>query len=325
MARAVKRCLPAASVSMLIRDYTAELVEADRNVDEAVRCTDSAGRPLPFGSMVSELRKRRFDVAIHTHPRPAAALMTWLAGIPVRVGTGYRWYSFLFNRRVYEHRSNSARHELEYNLRLLDAVGCPDGGPDFAPAIDLPEAALVKARRTVDALEFRPGEKLVIVHPGSGGSGRDWPTAKFAALAGILAGTPGVRVIVTGGPAEKEIVGTVAAGAGGRAGTIVGGLSVIEFAAVAHLGSLLIANSTGPIHLASAVGTPVLGFYSQLTALNATRWGPYTTRKTIFTPEGKPADCGDCRGKGDFCACMDSIGVENVASAALVMLGGPPS
>ena len=72
--------------------------------------------------LVAEVRTRNFDLVFHTHPSLRLALMTWLAGIPVRVGTGYRWYSFLFNRKVWEHRSDARFHELEYNLHLLNVV-----------------------------------------------------------------------------------------------------------------------------------------------------------------------------------------------------------
>src|SRR5512143_1441155 len=123
MAHVLKKQYPSSHVAMLIREYTAELVRLHTSVD-ALICDDAAGRPLALRHLVTELRKGKFDVVFHTHPRFRLALATWLAGIPLRVGTGYRWYAFLFNRRVYEHRKDAHRHELEYNLNLLREVGC---------------------------------------------------------------------------------------------------------------------------------------------------------------------------------------------------------
>src|SRR3972149_8448393 len=119
MARALKLRRPDAHVAVLIRSYTAELARADRNVDEIIAL--DGGRPSWTGT-IARLREAQFDVVFHTHPMARLAFIALLAGIPVRVGTGFRWYSFLFNRRVYEHRKDAARHELEYNLNLLGAV-----------------------------------------------------------------------------------------------------------------------------------------------------------------------------------------------------------
>ena len=81
--------------------------------------------------------------------------------------------------------------------------------------------------------------------------------------------------------------------------------------------AVFVANSTGPIHIAAAVGTPVVGLYPQLTALSTRRWGPYTERKTVFSPVDKPEDCRVCLfEKGEPCACMASIGVDAVFDAA---------
>ena len=74
--------------------------------------------------MLAEIRRAQFDAVVVAFPRFRIALLLWLAGIPVRVGTGYRWYSFLFNRKIFEHRKTVEKHEAEYNLSLLKGLGC---------------------------------------------------------------------------------------------------------------------------------------------------------------------------------------------------------
>lgn len=323
MAQALRRLYPEARIAMLIRRYTAELVEDHPCVDHFL-LYDDGERQIPFFRLVGELRAAKFDLVFHTHPRSRVALMTFLAGIPVRVGTGYRWYSFLFNRKVYEHRKDARRHELEYNLNLLGAVGASIDPASVPPSVRITPEATSHVRSMLASLGVPPEARLVILHPGSGASARDWPAANFGLLASKIKELPSVRVLITGGKGEDGLVRAVRDAAGGGTVEIVDRLNLHQFAALIHIASLFVANSTGPLHIAAAVGTPVVGFYPQVTPLSASRWGPYTAKKTIFTPAGKPADCAEClAGPKRSCACMETIGVDAVADAVVALLGHP--
>ena len=74
---------------------------------------------LKLGNQLGNLN---FDVVMLFYPRPELAFALWLAKIPLRIGTGFRWYSFLLNKRIYEHRKDCRKHEAEYNLSLLDLL-----------------------------------------------------------------------------------------------------------------------------------------------------------------------------------------------------------
>ncbi len=317
MAQALRRFFPSATIAMLVRRYTAEIVEDNRCVDQTVPFDDDRG-PIPLFRLSRILRSQRFDVVFHTHPQFRLALLTRFAGIPVRVGTGYRWYSFLFNRRVYEHRKDARYHELEYNLHLLEAIGCRTDPSELVPAIAVRPEARDRVRGLLSDSGIFPGDILVVLHPGSGGSARDWPARNFGELARLLSGLPRVKVLFVGGPSDEAAVSQAASVLeSGSTASWVDRLSIREYAALAEAASLFISNSTGPIHIAAAVGTPVIGFYSQITSLSARRWGPYTSKKTIFSPEGKAADCTGClASKRSGCECMESITPERVYQSA---------
>jgi heptosyltransferase-2 len=250
--------------------------------------------------------------------------MTWIARIPLRVGTGYRWYSFLFNKKMYEHRKTAQRHELEYNLNLLSVINCPADFNDVVPALNVEPSALETVRAFLHRSGIEKEHRIVILHPGSGGSARDWKPENFGALGKRLAKLPNVKVVITGGAGEDEIVNKVQEIVGSAALTILNELRLIEYAALAKLSSLFISNSTGTIHIAAAVGTPVIGLYPQIVPLSAPRWGPYTENKMIFSPKNKPLDCTVClREKGSVCNCMDSISVDEVYEAAVSFLTLP--
>ncbi len=319
MAQALKRNLPGVIIGMLIQRYTSELVELNPSVDHILYYDDGT-KPLSFFALVRFLRVQHYNVVFHTHPRFRLALTTAIARIPIRVGTGYRWYSFLFNRKVFEHRKVAERHELEYNLHLLGAIGCAAGDEDRIPRLEIPAQDVEKVRRYLKGAGINEGSKIVIIHPGSGRSARDWPAGNFGSLARRLSALKSVRVIVTGGKGEEQLVDEVQSRGGAGVVSIVDKFSLREFGALAQLSSLFIANSTGPLHLAATVGAPVIGLYPQVTALSAARWGPYTPNKTIFSPVGKPSNCVKClRGTGE-CECMSSISVEDVYRASVSYL-----
>ena len=311
---ALKSNFPEAHVAMMVRSYTDGLVEGIADVF----LYDRAGKTKPFFLMLSELRRARFDTVVIAYPRFRIALLLWIAGIPVRVGTGYRWYSFFFNKRVYEHRKTVEKHEAEYNLSLLKVLGCEIPSK--------PEVHLVISEQNKKAaddvrkmLGISDANRLALLHPGSGGSARDWNPKRFAQLASELV-KRGFCVVITGGREEGELVHSVAQNAGEGVIPFVSNLSLKEFAALIQTAQLFVANSTGPLHIAAAVGTSVVGFYPPVRVMSPKRWGPLTDKKVIFVPD--PMRCPRC--KGGECQgneCMEQIEVEQVVKAIERLVG----
>ena len=316
---------PQAVLFMLLRHYTGEIVEGNNSVDHLL-WYDEAGKEIPFPDMLAKIRRERFDAVVVVHPTFRLSLLMWLARIPLRIGTGYRYYSFLFNRRVFEHRKDAKRHELEYNLQLLRPLGFDPPAslehPEFG--IEVQPKDLTSLGLALKHAGVRRSHNLVVVHPCSGGSAREWPLGNFGALGGLLADKRRMSVVVTGSRGEESAAQGVVRGTGGKAISLCGVLSLKELAALIQSARLFISNSTGPLHLAVAVGTPVLAFYSQITPMSARRWGPYTGRRRVLVPD-RPAECRECTGRrGEPCPCMESITVQQAYAAASDLLA-PPS
>ena len=307
---ALKSSFPTARVAMLVRSYTSGLAEGIADIFLYDR--DREGTIKHFFEMLSEIRRAQFDAAIVAYPRFRIALLLWLAGIPVRVGTGYRWYSFFFNRRVYEHRKTVEKHESEYNLSLAKAIGCKIPDQPVARLV-ITEHEKQAAQAVRKKLELISADRLVLLHPGSGGSARDWKPEHFAQLALELS-KRGFCVVITGGESEEELVRRVTQEAGDGVKSFISTLSLKEFAAFIQTAKLFVANSTGPLHIAAAVGVPVIGFYPPVRVMSPKRWGPLTDKKIIFVPDS--AQCLRC--KGDDCQgndCMEQIKVNHVVEA----------
>lgn len=313
---ALRSAFPSPRISFLVRSYTKALVDGHEHVSTILTYDQSDGLKS-FRLVLSEIRKERFDLAVVAYPRFRIALLMWLAGVPVRVGTGYRWYSFLFNRKVYEHRKTGAKHEFELNLSLLRALGSWDFSA-LRPRMSISRQALRAAVAERQRLGLRDNEAFVILHPGSGGSARDWSPVNFGKLARELP-KEGLKVVVTGAVSEENLVNAVIEHAGGGVLLSLGRLNLQELSAFIQSASVFVSNSTGPLHIAAAVGTPVVGFYPPIVACRPERWGPVTDTKAVFVPDRQR--CKRC--KGGACQgneCMDQIEVPQVMSAIHALL-----
>jgi heptosyltransferase-3 len=311
MISTLRATFPVARISMLLRSYTQSLAEDYPGLN-GILLYDHDGMDKPWRVMVNELRRHKFDTAIIVYPTARLAALMFSAGIPRRIGTGYRWYSFLFTHKVYEHRKTAEKHEAHYNLSLLKVLGCEVRS---VPEVTLPigdaddeEAALI-----LRSLDIRPDKLVAVLHPGSGGSAREWGARNFSKLAQILA-DDGIQVLVTGGPGESTLVYDVVKGSQREAKPLLTMRRLKTLAAVLKRADVFVGNSTGPLHIAAAVGTPVVGLYPPIVACSPVRWGPLTSRKRIFIPAREK--CPRCSGGACQASdCMDLIRPEEVAQA----------
>lgn len=307
----LKKKFPQASISVMVRSYTKELVERHSAISDILLWDNGGG----ISHYVSLLRKREFDLVIVPYPRFEIALIAFLARIPIRVGTGYRWYSFLFNKRIFEHRKDAKRHEVEYNLNLLSTIGIErEHHPQFEFTIT--ESATSAVQTFLDAEGIN---RFAVLHAGSGGSARDWSINNFARLGDILQESLSLRVVLTGGANENALVASLAGAMKTPVVNVAGKFSLQQLGALFRSASVFVSNSTGPLHIAAMVGTPVVAFYPPILQCSPNRWGPYSDKKRVFTADNTRCDL--C--KGEPCrsnVCMDQITVDQVVTAIQELL-----
>lgn len=261
------------------------------------------------------VRRGRFDAAVVVHPDMFDTLVVWWAGVKLRVGNGYRGYSFLYNRRVYLHRSPSTSHEIEYNLRYLVPLGVPAPAEIPAPRLTVAEAARAKARRLLAARGVS-GDGYVVVHPGCGGSSLNWSPRRYRILAAELSKALGAPVVITGSAAEAELASYVAGDGAGRV-SVAGETDLETLLGVLAGARLFVSSNTGPMHLAAALGTPTLSLFSPLRSGSPARWGPRGERAAVITPAGLA--CTEKKCPGERCEhynCMEAITVEAALAEA---------
>ncbi len=315
----LRNALPEARISMLVRNYVRPVVLGNTFVDEVLWEDDDRGAPRSFQALRREIHEKHFDAAIVVRPTLRNALLAATARIPVRVGTGYRWYSGLLTHRVFEHRKTAHRHELDFNRNLLAPLGItPDRSfpPDYGIAVA--DRTKREMRSILGSFGVDDRHQVVVLHPASGGSAREWPPDRFREVGLRLAALNDVRVVVTGMPSEERTLRRVLDRSCPPFISLVGHLALASLAALLERASLFIANSTGPLHLANALGTPVIGLYPPVRPMSAARWGPYGGRSVSLSGTG-PDNCDRCVGSG-HCACMLSIPINQVVDVASELL-----
>ncbi len=304
VARAIKARHPELTLTMLASRYAVPLLRKEPYLDQIVTLP---GRDLEnlarVGAFARDLQRLGADAILFFYPRPRLALAAWRAGIRERIGTGRRAYSLLFNRRVKLSRRQSGFHELELNYRLAEAIF--PGLERFEPELVLDAEAVTSAMSLLEQLGL--GDKgYVIIHPLSHGSAPNWSVERYLELTKRLAAA-GSECVITGTELERETLEVAFRPLGERVHVIAGRTELAALVALIRMARLVVAGSTGPIHIAAAVGTFAVGIYPPVAALSAVRWGPRGGANKLFVP---PVD--EVRGGGR--AAMERISVEEVAA-----------
>jgi len=309
MAEIVKRKYPHCKITYLVRDYTSVLLEGNSFIDEVIIADEQNGDIL-FTKNLIKIKEKTFDTCIVLNPTFKIALMLFFARIKNRIGTGYRWYSVLFNQKVFEHRKYGDKHELEYNINLLYKLGIHTSEipEEIHFHLEIDENSSEKIISILSEKGCNPGNKIAIIHPGSGGSSVDLPKEKLIELTKMLASLEKVSIIITGSKSEFELCKDFEVS--DSVINLSGQLNLSLLKSLINNAKVFISNSTGPLHIAAALGVHVIGFFPKILACSQKRWGPYTEKKSIFIPS---IDCGNCtRKQCEKLNCMNSIDIGKV-------------
>jgi len=261
---AMRRGYPGARLGLLVRPDLAPLARMVPGVDEVLEARAGWGR------LRREIARFKADLVVCIARGAGLAWAAARAGVRRRVGTGYRAYSPLFTRTVDERRRFGGRHEAEYALSFAHRAGAPAGPATFPLVVPDTARGPVGDWRRAQRVEGR----FVVLHPGSGGSCPRWPAGRFVELAArLVAG--GIPAVFTVGP-EDGWCSEVLDAAGPAVREIPRFSADLErLPALLESAALVVSNSTGPLHLAAALGTPTLGIYAPWSTCGVARWGPY--------------------------------------------------
>jgi ADP-heptose:LPS heptosyltransferase len=299
----LKQVAPGVQVDFLCRAYAAPVVRQCRFVDRvlAIEEHDDAQRMFAEGG---------YDTVIFAFPNRRLAQAARRARVANRVGTSHRLYHWLTcNRLAHFSRVRSPLHEAQLNFALLRPLGI-----DHIPGLgEIPALYGLSAPHLPEVDALRAQAKFnVILHPKSNGNGREWPLARYTELAQMLQSEPGVCLWVTGSAAEGELLAREAPQllAMPHVRNLCGRFDLAGLCALIGAADGLIASGTGPLHMAAALGRPVLGLFPPIKPIDPARWGALGTQARSLTA---PAQCATCTGVAS-CTCMQAIGAQDVAA-----------
>ncbi len=273
-----------------------------------------------YRNLLRQLRQRKYDLAFVPHRSMRSATLTFLAGIPMRVGFTRSAGRFLFNKQVFYDKNE---HEIERNISLLGGIGIHTL-PFLLPAIHPSK----EDRHVVDALlnEMSYGgeeSKLIGFAPGTIWNTKRWLKGRFAELADMLA-EEGYRMVLIGGKEDADLCGEIVGLATGRhTVSAAGKLSVLQSAELIRRCSVLVTNDSAPMHLGVAVGTPVVAIFGA--TVPAFGFAPRGPRDIVVEIRG--LHCRPCSIHGGAeCPiktfdCMERISAERVYLRVMDLLG----
>ncbi len=281
---AAKEIFKDAKIFLLVKKNLKDLLYDYEGIDELLIDEEVS----TFSDKYSLFTKKKPDMVINVKPRFDLALLFFLLRVKYRIGTGYRWYSFLYNYRVYEHRKESVKHESEYNLNLLKHFFSEVNTVRvFNFKYSKEEKNLLETK--LEIFKFSLKDNFIIIHPGSGGSAKDLPKEKFSEFIDLfIKEFPGYRIAMTGLNGERILTEIILSNVDKELRCdildLTGYLSLRELMILTDHCKLFVANSTGPIHIAGALNKNVIGFYPNEKPMSQTRWKPPGRNVRIISP-----------------------------------------
>lgn len=307
----MKQRYPECRIEVLASLYASPILENNPSITRIVRVQNDMllKDKLYTKDLLHRLKLAKYKVVVALYPERQISGLFYKAGIPHRIGTAGRFHSVLFNHRLFHSRRANKKHESVYNLDFLKFF--LDGPTVHTPAVYPTEKELRNAKRVLRSVGVNGS--FVVIHPGSGGSAECWPPERFLDLYSLLKKAK-LEVVVSGSDKEGEMIDELAWQRNLEVKKITGETDLRTLAAVLSLASAVVANSTGPLHLAVAVGTKVVGLYPSKDIMSPVRWGPLGRGHQVVQPQVANCNCPPKQ-----CRCMETISAALVAEKVLLV------
>ncbi len=278
---ALRKSFPNAKISWLVRPEFAPLLENHPYLDEIIlfdrkHLSKALSNTKAFGSLhslISQLRKQKFDAIFDFQGLFRTAFMAWLSDCKKRYGiANAREFAHIFYTDKVEHNLDCI-HLVDLYLKMVQAAGAKCEKAEFL--IPSNQADVDSVKKLLKNHNLEPGKYIVLI-PGSAQESKCWPTERFAQLADKIAAQYNYPIIAVGSKSEKakaeEINKTICRDARPCVSNLAGQTSLKELVELLRMAKLVVSNDTGPGHIASALGVPLVMMYSWS---NPARIAPY--------------------------------------------------
>lgn len=294
---ALKECVPGRTITLLTSKEGRAIAESIPFIDDVIvygapwlkASADRTDPELDF-SMLEKIREEKFDAAIiftvySQNPLPTA-LFCFLAGIPLRAAyCRENPYALLTNWMKEIEPEKKVRHEVRRHLDLVMELGA--SGENRPLHLRVEEEALASLKMKLSGLGVSElSQEIIVIHPGSTAASRRYAPKGFAEVADGLV-KAGKRILFTGGPSERELIEEIQQYMHEDSINLGGEITLKELIALLREAPLLVSNNSGPVHMAAALGTPVVDLY----ALTNPQHTPWMVGNAVLFKE---VSCGFC-------------------------------
>lgn len=296
----MKKLHPGVEIRFIGRSYTAPVVAACEHIDEFINWDQLSGNSSQ--EKIKFFKGLHADAILHVFPNKELARTAYQSGISLRIGTSHRFHHWLYcNRLVSVGRKRSPLHEAQLNTRLLSPLGAKE-----TPSLD-ELAGLTGLTRPAPLDEIfsgwlDPDRFNLILHPKSKGSAREWGLANFSELIRLLP-KERYKIFISGSSDDGTALRPHLEKWGSDVSDITGKMSLTQFIAFIAKADGLVAASTGPLHIAAALGKTAVGLYAPMRPVHPGRWAPLGPRAGYLVLDKK---CQQCR-HDKRCECIESI------------------
>jgi lipopolysaccharide heptosyltransferase I len=315
VAAALRRAHPDAAIDWLVSAKHREILDLVPIIDNRLvvndRKSSAGGMSLP--ESIRELRRRRYDAAIDLQGLLKSAVVSRLSGAPRVVGFNRKYaresLASSFYTDVHDpggagmYATSETRHVVDINLGLLASLDIAAGPAEFPITIPASPAAQEMLERT--------NGRYALLNPGAAWPNKRWPPDRLGALARALHERHGLRSVILWGPGERSLGEAVVAEAA-NAALLSPQTTIADIVALARHAQIMVSGDTGPTHIASAVGTPLVGIYGPT---RPERNGPWLPDDRVVS-RATVCECHHLRQCRRERMCLLDIGVTEVLAAA---------
>jgi heptosyltransferase III len=298
----LKQHFPDCRIYFLGKKYTQPLITGCEFVDEFLDWDELRIMPDPR-DRIKAVAKLEADVIVHVFPVKEIESLAKSAKIPLRIGTSHRWFSWLYcNKLSHFSRKKSDLHEALLNIKLLQPLG-------ITKEFTLTEIPSYYGLKSVDRIRKAENKFRLILHPKSKGSAREWGLDNYSKLVDLLP-PDRFQISITGTEEEGVLMSGFLTRHKDRIEDMTGKLSLSELLDYINDSDGLVAASTGPLHIAAALGKKAIGIYAPMRPIFPRRWAPLGKNATYFVLDKK---CEECR-KSNVCECIRAIEPETIVN-----------
>lgn len=315
--QSLRHSFPDAEISILTKPWTAAIFQHNPHIDN-ILIYNAHGRHRGIKGILrlsKDIRKQKFDMAFLIQNAFEAALISWLAAIPVRLGYDTDARKALLTHAVHRKPEYKKRHQIDYYLEILSNAGLPVNGGRLVYTVTREETRY--AQEMLSRSQISGKTKWVGINPGAAfGTAKRWFPERFADVCNQLRKLDDIRVMIFGAPGEEDIGKTIREHIGKDCIDLTGKTTLRQAAALIRACDAFITNDSGLMHIAAALDVPQIALFGPTNHLTTS---PASSNSTIIR---HPVSCSPCM--KPHCPtdhrCMKEITVAQVVESAQRLL-----